>query len=253
MISGVQLFTEWALMSERPSSSRWWNISIFVKLHCWIAVQVKKDSNLMFSFLNGRNAWEFSSCWQFLCAPRGLFPLSPLKLCWFRERSANTGSRTPSAMFLSLLWLFPFSARFLEGCEPSLTAAGFCNVGFMEAHVLPAVPTASDTLQMLLRAVGLNRQPELLSPTFCWTKHLSQAQSPLCWGLPRWWGSCCASPRLWTAARSLCSPGRWWGTQRASGAGAWRKAGSGAGPGGLGTIPHTRRGRNICLLLCLLQ
>lgn len=42
--------------------------------------------------------------------------------------------------------------RFLEGCEASLTAAGFCNVDFMEAaHVLPVVPTASDTLQMLLR------------------------------------------------------------------------------------------------------
>lgn len=74
------------------------------------------------------------------------------------------------------MWLFPFSVRFSEGCEPSLTGIGFCNVDFMEAvaHVLPVVPRASDTLQMLLRAlqeaVGLNRQPELLSTTFLLNK-----------------------------------------------------------------------------------
>lgn len=162
-------------------------------------------------------------------------------LCWFRERGQQTQAPGHILLcfsgffWLSLRWLFPFSVRFLEGCEPSLTAVGFCNIDFMEtvAHVLPIVPTASDTLQMLLRVlqevVGLNRQPDLLfHHLFCWTKHLSQAQSPLCFGLPKCWGSCCAFPRPWTAARSQCSQGRLrWGRQRASGAGAWRKAGSG--------------------------
>lgn len=85
--------------------------------------------------------------------------------------------------------------RFLEGCEPLLTAAGFCNVNFMEAHMLPVVPTASDTLHMLLRAlqkiVGLKRKPELLSTTFLLNKTPSPSTEP-----SKWWESCCAFPRL---------------------------------------------------------
>lgn len=74
------------------------------------------------------------------------------------------------------------------GCEPSLTAAGFCDVHFKEAaaEMLPVVPTASDTLQMLLRLCknlcGSTGSQSFFPPPLLNKNHLSQEQSPPCCG-----------------------------------------------------------------------
>lgn len=76
-------------MSERRSSSRWWNICILQKLHCFIAIQVEK-SNLMFSFLNGRNAWEFFKPLTISVCALWALPTYTTSLCWFRDRGQQT-------------------------------------------------------------------------------------------------------------------------------------------------------------------
>lgn len=92
----------------------------------------------------GKMPENFQFCENFCACPVGFSHLHHLNFV-NSEREASKHRLHillcfSGAFWLSLMWFFLFSERFLEGCEPSLRAAGFCNVDFMEAaQILPAV------------------------------------------------------------------------------------------------------------------
>lgn len=125
-----------------------------MKLHCLIAIQVEKKREQFNIFL-----LEWEKCLRIFNSVTIPWALPTYTVLIQRERSANTGCRTHSAVFLAVInEVFPIFCEVFRSFEPPLAAASFYNVDFMEA----AAHTQPVTLQ---ETVGLNRHPDLLLST----------------------------------------------------------------------------------------